>query len=263
MSTSSDICTGYALPFKTRVPRRIGFFRGGRIDVFATLRAFERESARRLERALSVFLGLANTGALCGADIPPSTSGCILLSKEQQHDLRFRFSLTECRIDDRAIVVLAHLLFTQRKWLSLETLSVSVVDTAEYVDLRQDANEISTYPTRCSQIPFQLVDEQPEGQAVTFEVEFEQPPAAVTLNLLDRYFGAWSDAILRGAYSLAPFPPEESHVESYDSGFVVVGNVAERSYHKLEADDAVIDAALNIFASLHDQCQKIKGVTIT
>ena len=43
----------------------------------------------------------------------------------------------------------------------------------------------------------------------------------------------------------------------------VVDNTAERSYHKLTADDATIDASLNIFGAIHERMEPIRVVRIT
>ncbi len=263
MNSTSNLHTGYALPFKVVVPRQKGFFCRDQVDVFVSLNKVESQSIRRLERAFSVFVALANTGAFCGAGINHNNPSEVQLCMEKLDELLFKYTFNRCNFDDRAIIALVHLLLTQHKWLSTKRLSVSVENIMDYVEIQQDINEISTYPTHYSPLPFRLIDEQPEGQAVTFVVEFDQTPSTTSLELLDKNFAIWSDAILRGAYSLAPFSPEDSHVESYDDSFVVVKNVADRSFHKIEADNSVIDAALNILTSMHFHGNKINSVTIT
>jgi hypothetical protein len=230
-------------------------------EIVVSLNRIAKQSVRRLRTAVEVFKRLAETGALCG-DMVPAGRSTIDLSETRVEESHFHFAFTSASIDDRAVLVLTHLLFTQHQWLDIERVRVLAGGVGQYVHVGRDADENTTYPSRAA-LPFALEDEEPESQAITLEVRFEEAPSDVVVKALDQSFKRWSDAIVRGGYALALIPPEESHVESYDEGFLVVEGAAERSYHKLTADDAAIDAALNMLAAVHARVQRIRLVRIT
>jgi len=253
--------SGYALPFPVLVPRYSGFLARTDGEIVVSLNRVGKQSVRRLRAAVNVFMRLARTGAMCG-DMVPAGGSTIDLEEGRVEQSHFHFAFTSAAVDDRAVLVLTHLLFTQHQWLDIERVRVLAGGIGEYVQVGRDPDENTTYPSRAV-LPFTLEDEEPESQAITLEVRFEEAPSETVVKTLDQSFKRWSDAIVRGGYALALVPPEESHVESYDDGFLVVDGAAERSYHKLTADDAAIDAALNILAAVHARVQRIRLVRLT
>lgn len=262
-SATRVLASGFELPFTVVVPREAGFLNRTVGEISIALGNGSKQPGHRIRRAVKVFKELAATGALSGAGIPPAGSGINLGEPRLEGDLEFRVSIAGSALDDAAAVVLAHLLLRQRACLDVRRLRFLIEGASGYVNVSHDRNHDSTYPGRYAKLPFPVEDEEPEGEAVTFEVEFAGEPAEDTIARLNTAYDRWQDAVLRGAYALALIPPEDAHVETYDDGVVVVGRTAERSFHKLTADDAAVDAVFNMLASLHERVEPIRLVRLT
>jgi hypothetical protein len=244
------------------VPRQSGFLSGTRGDFVVSIGAVGKSPRTRLRRIFELFERLAGTGALCGARIPPGRSR-IQIGRLVVSGAEVRVSFAEAAIDARSVIVLAHLLYRQQKWLAVQSLTVSVEGASDYVAVGRDLNENSTYPGRYAELPFELIDEDPETDALTFEIQCKRPPSPAMVAALEMGFSTWYEAVVRAGYALALIPPEDSHVETYDDEITVIGDVAECSYHKLTADDAAVDAVLNICAAMHERVEPIGAVRIT
>jgi hypothetical protein len=257
------LSSGYQLPFTVDVPKHRGFFRARTLDVRVSLRSLPKESVRRLNRAFDVFSALAAIGALSGEHIAPGGSGVRITARQHVDDLLFNFVMEDCSVDDRSVVVLAHLLFRQRNWLPVEKVQIVSVEDHAHDRLAHDSQGISTFPRRYGLLRPSVEGEDPEGEGVTIEVVFGRAPNAETIKVLNDVFDVWSGAILRGAYSLPPLEPEESHLESYDKEVTVIGQTAERSFHNVKADDAAFDAIVNALGAVDERCEPIRAVRIT
>lgn len=249
--SARGLSCGYAVPFAIELPNGIGFSRGGDVDIAFEFERVDRFSAHRLGRLLALFSRLAATGALGGKSIEPARSGFEFKGLALQGLRCFLATFAHIAIDDAALIVLVNLLVGARRRLAMSTMRLNTHSALCRELVGQSEDVATTYPEAFEPLPFPVEDEGPETDALLFDIEFRVPPTPETIVTLNSRFDVWALAVRNGAYALAPYPPEESHVESYVDGFTAIACRAERAYHKLRAADGAVAAALNILAALH------------
>lgn len=253
---------GYAVPFSIELPNGIGFDSGGDVDIIFEFARIDRYSAYRLERLLTLFSSLAATGALAGKSIQPAESGLEFKQLTRQHLRCLVASFSHVTVDDAALIVLVNLIVAARRRLAMSTMRFNTHRTLTPEFVAQSAEITATYPEAFRQLPFPVEDEEPETDALLFDIEFAARPTSEVMRALNSYFEVWASAVKNGAYALAPYAPDESHVETYSDGFVAIGCRAERSYHKLRAAGGALLAALNMLAALHWKVAPIASVRL-
>lgn len=253
---------GYAVPFAIELPNGLGFNRGGDVEIALEFTRVDRYCAHRLEMLLALFSRLAATGALAGKSIQPAASGFEFKGLVRHDPLCFVASFGHVAIDDAALIVLVNLLVGARRRLALSTMRLNTHSNWRRESVAQSGELVPTYPEAFEPLPFPVEDEGPETDALLFDIEFQACPKPAAIVTLNSYFEVWASAVQHGAYALAPYPPEESHVESYADGFTAIGCRAERSYHKLRADDAAVAAALNMLSAFHRRFAPIASVRL-
>lgn len=259
---STTLASGFALPFVVEVPKEPGFLKCQGAELTIEVGRAGRRDAEGIAAVLTLIASLAGTGALGGPDARPGSSTLEIENFEVLSENRFRARIVNAMLDDRAMVVLAHLLLIASRKLDIRSVRLAVPLSQGHVRIGRSRSDDSTYPQMCAPMPFQLENEDPQSDAVTFDIGFCERPTAATAALLNQRFDVWFEAVRKGAYALALLGPEASHVESYDDGFTLIGHHAERSYHKLNADEGAIDAAVNILVAIHQQGHAIDTLRI-
>ena len=201
LMTQSSMTTAYDLPFEVRYSSAPLLSSGGSIRVIVET---EPESdSKVLATVLDHFGALSATGALAGKEIEPWNSGLQLGTPGHGTG----YELLNCRVDEQALIVLAHLLLARQNELMLRSVEVSLRDNAASETLRTDPTSLSWYPDCYRSLPFTLIDEDPEGDAYTFVTELREPLQASHGEYLENALKQWTETILAGGYGLAPIPP--------------------------------------------------------
>lgn len=250
------ISSAFNLPFEVRYSSSL-LSSCGTVDVITKVK-----SVKKIEILLSVFdlfAEVAMTGALAGQEIKPWNSG--LQINPEYNGVRFK--LTECRVDECALVVLSHLLLARQDAILLESLEMSSVEKQASLKLRCDSKVMSTYPGIYHNLPFPLTDDEPESGAYTFVAEMKKPLQAAHEKSLKKMLKRWTGAVLAGGYALAPIPPQESYVELAEESITSFNKTFELTIFKLQADPASLFGIVNIFAAFHKRCQEIISLRIT
>ena len=259
---STFLASGFVLPFVVEVPKDPGFLKVEAAELTVEVGESGRRDGEEIAAVLAHFGSLAATGALNARKSDGDGAPIEFSAFEALTGGLFRSRISRAALDDRAMVVLAHLFLMSSAKVDIRMVSLVVPDFLERAQIGRSRGERSTYPAACSPLPFHLEDEEPEGDAITFDIAFANRPGPGLMELLDHRFETWAEAIRKGAYALALLGPEPSHVESYDESFTAIGRHAERSYHKLNADDGAVDAALNILVALHRQGHTVDTLRI-
>lgn len=257
MNHQTIMTTAYDLPFGVRYSSGSLLASGSPVDVFAVVHS--ESDLKVLATVIDLFAGLSATGCLAGTEVEPWNSGLQIYP-----DYTYvRFQLINSRVDERALIVLAHLLLARQEDILLESLEVSLPGKRATQKLQYDPVEMSTYPDVYRKLPFPLIDEQPESGGYTFVAELREPLQAQHGEYLENALKRWTEAILAGGYGLAPIPPQESYVEPDDESVTSFDTTVEWTAFKLRADPASVYGLVNIFAAFHHRCQEIVSLTIT
>lgn len=257
MSQAGPVTTAYDLPFEVWTSPGPLLSAGGTVQLLPSFRADGGRNPKLMGELFGVFAGLAATGALGGDGVEPGRSGFKPFAPGGS-----RFALQECRLSERALVVLVHLLLGRHESLGLRRLELSVAGKTAGQPLTRDPESHSTYPSASRPLPFDLTDDEPETGAYTLEIQLARPVEPRHLEGLEHAFRRWTEAILAGAYGLAPIPPPESYVEPYSDCVTAFDANLEWMIFKLRADPAAIEGLLNILAAFHVRSQEVLAVAI-
>jgi len=258
-----DITIAYDLPFEARYPIGPVFSSGNDISLIAEIQQKPERYRTALVRVFELLTNLAATGALSGTDLEPWKSGLRIDPSPIELEDSMRFQFINSRVDEGVLIILSSMLLAQREAISLNALEVSLPGRQVMQRLRSDPTTPSTYPGAYRKIPFELMDENPEGGGYTFVAELRQPLQESNQKHLEQALRRWVDVILAGGYGLAPIPPQESYIEP-DSDFVTsFANMIEWTVFKLRADPACVLSLVNIFVNFHYQCQELVSLTIS
>jgi hypothetical protein len=263
MNDKPHVTTAYTLPFGVKYATAPIFSSGGIIELIADVkyqREFNRNAAGQI---LKVFTDLARTGALAGKDIEPWRSGLRSGSPRFSGGQEIYFTFLDCSVDDRALIVLTHLFLARQEGIPLLSLELAPPTGRASQLLQSDPSELSTYPEVYKRLPFTFENEDPESGGYTFTAELEQPLKEQHTETLQNALTSWTEAILAGAYGLAPIRPEECYVEPYEEQVISFGRTVEWTVFKVRADPACINGVVNIFAAFHGRCQKILNLRIS
>ena len=258
---SAEIRTAFQVPFSVVHPETAFFSSGQPLAVHIQLHPGAHASAvDRIFKTIGGFADLASTGALAGARIRPDRCELRLDSDPmiRGDDLTFEFS--RCLLDDRGLIVLCDLLLHKDLVEPIRSLSVLRSAVDRYSRLQSDS--YSTYPDAYQDLPFPTSDEEPESGSYSFSITLQRPLDTENRQYLQLAFSTWKYAVLRGAFALAPIPPEDNYVEP-DDPFVDFDETIEWTVFKLRAHSACISAIKNILGAFHYRCQQLSSLTIT
>lgn len=215
--------------------------------------------ASAVESAVVAFEALAALGAFPGAGISPAKSTLALAAAPSQAPGELRWSFDRAGLSDEALVPLAHLLLDAHRAASIRGVDVVDAFTPPVALTTDDAG--STYPQICSDIPFQLDDDDMLGEDYAFEIELDEPLRREGEAWLNGLFAAWSRVVSMGAFAEAPTSTASAYVET-QSAVVFWDRQVEWALFKLRADGACIDAILNGLVAFHGRCQSVRRVSL-
>jgi hypothetical protein len=259
MDKLPQLNTAYALPFEFIRTRGHVLSTGGVVRIALRLSRVSPIAIAAAEHTLASFIALAETGALAGDTIMPGASRAPLRVYTSS-DAGEVVAEGICHVDERAALVLAHMLLKVQPELELLSLSLLAPGSQGSERVPHDPTEDTTYPTLPRKLPFELSDSEPEGGGALFQAEFLTDVVDGTRTMFEQAANAWHQAILSGAYALAPISPSESYVEP--DSVVVFDNILEWPVFKIRAADEALSAVVSMFAALHERHQKLRSVSI-
>jgi hypothetical protein len=248
--------TAYDLPFEVRYAAAPLLSSGDTVRV--ALRRQSDDHSPALVEAVEQFVALSETGALAGTDIEPWSSGLHLGAWRGAV-----LDLQKCKVDEQALLVLLHLLLARQDEIMLQSIELSRQDRSASRKLRSDPSTLSWYPDCYRQLPFTLVNEEPESGTYTFVAELKRPLEPTHRENLENALKRWTLAILAGGYGLAPIPPQDSYVEPDDDCVTSFDSTVEWTIFKLRANPDCLQGLINIFAAFHHQRQELVSLTIS
>jgi hypothetical protein len=203
------LVTAYQLPFSMRAPARgelaaseahlLRMQLGGPV----TPEAIEAHGG-----TVTAWCVLAATGAMCGAAIESRLSGVDDFSRPMATPLGLEWSLVGVRLDDRAAIVLAHMMlpdWESHPFVRLELLPVRDPNLAQPVHSDPDAWDI--YPELDRSIRFRhhlASSVMGSGRAV---IRFGAPPDPAQQAAIQNELLTWAAMTSLGAYAIAPGDP--------------------------------------------------------
>jgi hypothetical protein len=252
--------TAFALPFEVWFPDEPFFSSGGHVTVSVQSRdGVDSAAFDSIVEVMHLFVAFAETGGLCGSHLSPDRSSMKVPSYHASREGTLTFEFEECRIDDRALIVLCDLLLHKDRAPLVGSLSIS--RRQEKRPAKPVTRGYSTYPGLYRELPFAFLDCNPESGAYTFSAQLAHPLGDKARHELELAFGAWKDLILAGGFALEPALPEDNYVEP-DDPFVDFERSLEWTVFKLRAHSASIHAVVNLFAAFHYRSQPLTALTI-
>jgi hypothetical protein len=257
MNPAPDVFTTLVLPFDVQLGRRPLFASGQDVVVECSLSKAAGGEAE-LATVFDRFARLARTGAL-GSPIVEPASSCVGDVVVASNRAVFR----GCRVDERGVVVLAHLLFGQQKKVGLRSVRMTVVgspgaltERLEYRGGEQD----SSYPERPVNLPFVVDDLDPDGDSRTFTAEFEKDVEPGLAASLSNSLIAWADVVRAGGYAVAGVPPETGYLEPETP--TCWGSGLEYAVSKLRASGQCTEGVVNILAAFDRRACRLRSLAI-
>ncbi len=263
MAAKAELTSGYDLPFRVSYSREGALSKGAPLIVHGRCRGGASPDRKAVAEIFEIFGDLAKTGALAGGGIAPGQSGLEVGAPSFGSGREFSVLLEKGAIDDRALVVLAHLFLARREAIPLESLEVAPRGETPRLEVASNPGEgESTYPGIYAKLPYEIEDDEPQSGSFTFTLTLEDEAQERWADVLQGALSAWARAVLAGAYAQAPVPAEESYCEPDSDEVAWFKSTLEWIVFKVRADDACVHALLNIFAAFHEKCQKVRRLEI-
>lgn len=254
------IQTAFQLPFRVVHPVEKFFSAGGEVQFMLEFSTnLTSAQVAWIDSLIQLFADFAGTGALSGRRFAPHRSGIDRSPIAMRPPRVCVWTLSNCCIDDAAIVVLCDMLMRESVALPLRSFAVS--NGGKEVELVQDTDSWSSYPARYAPLPFEVADQEPESGAYTFTLALAEPLKSSARDTLTAWLRLWTRCVLAGGYALAPVEPKHNYVEPDDS-VVDFSTTVEWSVFKLRAHPAAVDALVNLLACFSQKVQRVLLLTI-
>jgi hypothetical protein len=249
-----ELLTGYDLPFVVSLGEGPLLASGGTVHVDLG-RANGSADTAPAQELLARFVRLARTGAFGSSLVPPQRSGVggFFVSGSVA-------TLTECRVDERAALILVNLFLARRRAFPLKGLTLRSGPHTRLRRLPYEPEAECTYPDHPEDLPFEFIDEDPSGDSRTITAEFEREIGLPEEAHLGQAYEAWTDVLLAGGYGVPPVPPEESYAEP--AAPAAWGSGYELAVAKLRVAPESIHALVNVFVAFHHRLCRVTSLTI-
>jgi hypothetical protein len=201
----------YDLPFSMTVPAPGDLARGRTLDLRIWKRgALGEPQLQALGGVVTAWGILAKTGAMAGADLPAATSGLDDWAGPMVAAGSTSWVLSGVRLDDRAAIVLAHLLLSEwdeARFDRVELLDPTVAAAPQVVVF--DPKVAEPYPAidRTVRFPY-LVGDEPMEEVVV-RLRFSAVLDVAQREHVSTQLLTWAAVAGGGAYAVAPNEPLE------------------------------------------------------
>jgi hypothetical protein len=205
------LLTAYDLPFSMTVPAAGDLARGGDFNLRVALTGVLTEPGLEALGAIVTSWGvLANTGAMSGEHLAASTSGIKDWTNPIPGAGSVTWALSNARLDDRAAIVLAHLLLSEWDALKFGRVDLfSPTNPQATTRVAFDPQVVSPYPgiDRGLRFPVDIDDEIMES--ATVRIVFSAVPDDAQREDVSIQLLTWAAVACAGAYPIAPSHPYE------------------------------------------------------
>lgn len=255
--------TPYELGFDVRLPAPGELRKGGDFHLRATLRRPPTDEAVTAYGATLTAWGLlASTGAMSGEHIEAARSGVDDWGRPVAGVAGLDWRLTGVRLDDRAPVVLAHMLRADHAEHPLVRLDLTPLqDPAKVVALQHDPAAWDVYPgiDRSIRFALQLSDQVMETAYV--RVELSAVPTEAQRTAIRDELLVWGGAASLGGYGIAPAEPEHSGFVAPDD-LQFVDEELEWSLSSFQAHAGAIVALTNVVSAIHQRVLPVRSLVV-
>lgn len=207
-----NIATPYPLPFAMSGPAAGALALDEDFDLrVGFTRPPDLAAAEVLFGVVTAFCVLAGTGAMSGSGLAASNSRVRDLGPAGFEGTVISFGLAGVRLDDRALVILAHLLLSE--WEPLKFARVELQRRSEPTALRSlvhDSDALHPYPGLDPSIGFAVRMPPAVIENADVAVRFVSVLDDEQRQTVQTQLQTWAATAVGGAYALAPNPPIKS-----------------------------------------------------
>jgi hypothetical protein len=258
-----DLYTPYELPYRVLYQPAPLFSAGADLSVQGKFKdAVTNPVLREARWIMALFCELAFTGALCGDQVVPSDSTIRDFTHPAAVGDSIEWTLSGCRTDERALIVLAQLFLLVHELQEVERVVISLPGPARnLMKLQTDEFLSSPYPPRTRGLGFLVdVDDEVPGN-FGIVISFKNKLTPEQQEVVSEQIMSWATACAVGAFPVAPvFPSECTLFPTEEVTFI--GNEAELGVTRFRAHPGAIDALINLCASMSQKISPIDAVSI-
>jgi len=206
------LATPYQIPFPVELQPAPLFSSGGTVFVTAEmLKAPRAKAVVDLNSFADAFWCLSVTGALGGDMVEPWTSMIADKSEPEVSGNSIVWQLEQCNTDERAAVMLTHLLFGWHHRHAIKRITMELrPEPRPRIPLAHDANLENPYPPSWPSIRFPVHREDFVSDHQTLMIQFKKAPEDEEIENIRSELQSWAIAPTVGAYANAPSPPQKS-----------------------------------------------------
>lgn len=258
-----NVITPYDLPFQALLQPPPLFSDGGQVVLqVELLNAATEYDVDRVSEQVVAFCVLARTGALGGEMIPPWLSSIGYDSEPIIKDNTVRWILEECLLDERAAVVLVHLIMSLSNELPIVILKLFKLENDRKLELIGFESALdSPYPSMWSPLPFIVRVEDEVGSTVSVRVEFNTPLTLDEKEEIQDDLLTWAGTTICGAYAVEPEPPSKCGLQP-ELTVEVFDNELNWAIDKFRAHPDALNGLINIFVAIDKNVSQISTVFI-
>lgn len=245
------IVTPFVLPFPAQLSPP-PLFKGGANVVLAVTAAvpLSEDDLMQLDGCVTAFSMLADAGALGGDTIPPWASHLDDMGEPVSTGLVATWNLMGCNLDERAAVILVHLLLGAHEQVPLKSILLgSSASSLRPLPLACDVDRENPYPPRWPSIPFELDEEEFLTDSRQVWIRFRKQPAPEEAEAIDDALTSWAIGAGAGAYAVAPFSPLKASLVFPESVEWVDEELAW-PLSKVRLHSAAIDGLVNVCVAI-------------
>jgi hypothetical protein len=258
-----DLYTPYELPYLVLYQPAPLFSAGGDLSVRGNFKdAVTDPALREAQWIMALFCELAFTGALCGDQVVPSDSTILDFTHPAAAGDSIEWTLTGCRTDERALIVLAQLFLLVHERQEVERLVFSRPGQEKnLLKLQTDEFLSNPYPPRTRDIGFLVdVDDEIPGN-FGIVISFKNKLIPQQQEVVGEQIMSWATACATGAYPVAPVFPSECTLFPTEE-ITFIGNEAELGITRFRAHPGAIDGLINLCAAMSRKVSPIDAVSI-
>ncbi len=264
MTEHSSILTPYKLPFAV-LHDPLPIFSNNETVIISLefSNAPSIEAIKKYSAIVTPFHILANTGAMSGDMIPPWKSTVKDMQGPRVSTNSLEWTLEECCLDERAIVILINLLLVvAEKHPIIKLLIKKAEGSTVSMQLECSPDIDEPYPPRWKTIPF-LVDESEEDAVDTrhLEINFKRQLADEEYEQVQDILFSWAGVVMNGAYAITSEPPIVAQIIPEPS-MILIENRFEWTIEKWRVHTGALDGLVNICVVINHNVAPITQVRI-
>lgn len=202
---------------------------------------------------LRTFINGARCGAMSGASILPSGSGCVV--REFFLDsCEARVYLSNVALDSGAAIILCNMC----QWGHVHIAKVDNI-TLHWPAISHSPEAL---PRRWPQLSFELHEYDLVGQTIVVDIEFVDPQSADMREIINHLIGQWFKVANWGGYASGQYSPSQSTILISSIPITTEPHSINWHFDDYLCADSVFDGLLNCLENVHQTYAAIRRVTI-